>query len=63
MHYYYYYNYYNCTYYHYYYYCYHFTDMKTDLPMGTAQTSFVIRQIINIAIRTSYCVFYCHNKQ
>ena len=39
-----------------------FTNMMNDLHMDTAQTSFVIRKIINIAIRILYYVFCCRNK-
>ena len=40
-----------------------FTDMMKNLHMDTAQTSFIIRKIINVAIRNSYYVFCCRNKQ
>ena len=40
-----------------------FIDMMKDLRMDNAQTNFVIRKIINIAIRLSYYVFCCRNKQ
>ena len=40
-----------------------FIDMMKDLDMSTDQTSFTIRKIMNIAIRSSYYIFCCRNRE
>jgi len=39
-----------------------FIDMMKDLEITTDQTSFIIKRIMNIAIRSSYFIFCCRNK-
>ena len=40
-----------------------FIDMIKDFEMTTEQTNFIIKGIINVAIRISYFIFCCRNKE
>ena len=40
-----------------------FIDMMKDLEITTDQTSFIIKRIMNIAIRSSYFIFCCRNTE
>ena len=40
-----------------------FIDMMKDLELTTDQTSFIIKRIMNVAIRPSYFIFCCRNRE
>jgi len=39
-----------------------FIEMMRDLEMTTDQTSFIIKRIMNVAIRTSYFILYFRHR-
>ena len=48
-----------CNYYYYYYY---FIDMMNDIGIDKKQQLYVIKKMINIAIRATYYIFCCRNR-
>ena len=52
-----------CNYYYYDYdYDYYFIDMMNDIGIDKKQQLYIIKKMINIAIRATYYIFCCRNR-
>ena len=49
-------------YYYYYYYYYYFIDMMNDIGIDKKQQLYIIKKMIKIAIRATYYIFCCRNR-